>query len=154
MPGEKKWIFIAYGDTGISDTDKDDNDQRGHGTCVLSKVAGATFGVAKNADVVIVKIPMDFLKEPVSYILDAWSETADDIIKRQVKNAVINMSSGLCIPNISRLLLTITFLGWPVGTVEPEFDDQLKKMIVDLINYGVIIVLSSGNTGVFILSIV
>lgn len=96
MPGLKKWIFVEYGDQSKSNTLQMDVSETGHGTCALSKAAGANFGVAKNANVVIVRIPWDHSKEPVSYFLDALSETADDIVKRQVKNAVINMSFGMC----------------------------------------------------------
>lgn len=94
MPGIKRWVFVANANPNRHNTLETDVDIHGHGTCVLSKVAGPTFGVAKNANVVIVKIPWNYVDDPSSYYLDALSGVAEDVVKYQVKNAILNLSFG------------------------------------------------------------
>lgn len=93
MPGMKRWIFVPNVDPALSNTFKTDV-QYGHGTCVLSKAAGVHFGVAKNADVVIVKLPAMAVVPRISYHLDAINRVAEDLVKNQVKKAVLNLSFG------------------------------------------------------------
>jgi len=50
MPGDIRWLFA-------SDFDTEQNDRRNHGSCVLSKAVSPRFGTAKDANVVIVKMP-------------------------------------------------------------------------------------------------
>lgn len=102
MPGEKSWIYSGAIGAKHHDTDKDD--KFGHGTCVLSKLAGPKYGVAKNVNIVVVKMqaerPKDGNGKAIFAIygatyLDAIRSVIDDIKsnKRQGK-AVINMSFG------------------------------------------------------------
>ena len=50
MQGSLRWLFPPNEPQNHVDED-------GHGTCVASKVTGPTFGVAKRANLVIVKLP-------------------------------------------------------------------------------------------------
>ena len=85
MPGEKRWIFV-------NQTDDLELDPTGHGTCVLSKAAGSYFGVARNANIVLVKIPEPTLR---SDVWAAMAEVSNDISHRRLQGkAVINFSSG------------------------------------------------------------
>jgi len=49
MQGSIRWLYLP-GDPHIQGADND------HGTCVASKVASPTFGVAKRANIVVVKM--------------------------------------------------------------------------------------------------
>ncbi|CRG84196.1 Sexual differentiation process putative subtilase-type proteinase isp6 [Talaromyces islandicus] len=91
MPGSKRWLFPS----GAAATQ---TDELNHGSCVLSKVAGPRYGVAKNADVVIVKVPtgpgiVDALMD--SSVLDMWTRVGKDIQENNLQGkAVINFSGG------------------------------------------------------------
>jgi hypothetical protein len=50
MPGSKRWLFTS------DDTEMNDPRPNGHGSCMVSKVAGPKYGVAKNANIVVVKL--------------------------------------------------------------------------------------------------
>jgi hypothetical protein len=50
MPGRLRWIFVG-------DRDETEADDMDHGSCVLSKAVSPRFGTAKDANVVIVKMP-------------------------------------------------------------------------------------------------
>jgi hypothetical protein len=50
MPGDLRWIFIRDFDTRQAD-------EKNHGSCVLANAVSPRFGTAKNADIVIVKMP-------------------------------------------------------------------------------------------------
>lgn len=64
MPGRKHWMFPT--DPNIPDNwPSTESNQTGHGTCMLSKIAGPRYGVAKKVDVVIVKLPSTKLSEMV-----------------------------------------------------------------------------------------
>lgn len=98
MPGSKRWLFPGFGKT----PDHNQDDKFNHGSCVLSKVAGPTFGVAKNVDVVVVKLQADTtngFKILTSTYMDAMIEVKNDILNRKLQGkAVINCSFGFSIP--------------------------------------------------------
>lgn len=83
------------------------NDPFGHGTCVMSKVAGNLYGTAKGANMVMVKLPA--FKAPASWnytpqeemditfrvssILKALAAVSKDIKDRNLRGkAVLNMA--------------------------------------------------------------
>ena len=83
------------------------NDPLGHGTCVMSKIAGKNYGTAKGANMVMVKLPAykpsrSGPRPPevemaitfrISNILIALAEVAKDIkVKKLQGKAVVNMS--------------------------------------------------------------
>src|SRR5450432_3235165 len=103
MPGEKRFIIIST-IPGL----KDEEDPWGHGSCVTSKVAGPKFGVAKKANIVMVKMPL-FLK--VGNLLDCLTKISDDVFVHELGGkAVINLSAGCKYINFSigELVLTLT----------------------------------------------
>lgn len=66
-----------------------------HGTSVASHAVGKTYGVAKKAQVIDVKVFDDKSSTTDSIILDGFNWAVDDIIaKNRVKVSVINMSLG------------------------------------------------------------
>lgn len=92
MGGEKRWLFPQQleipGPIVQEYTDPD-----GHGSCVLSKAAGARYGVAKRANTVVVKLPLDALGEESTSVLTLTNAfnmvTLDVILHKTFKNVVI-----------------------------------------------------------------
>ena len=102
MPGSKSWLFPGF--EGVVPIDSDQDDKWGHGACVLSKISGPTYGVAKNVDIVIVKLQAKNKKGryklPASNLAKALIEVKHDIEKKNLQNrAVINMSFGSKFPS-------------------------------------------------------
>ncbi|RGP77706.1 subtilisin [Fusarium longipes] len=72
----------------------DNSDTDGHGTHVAGVIAGKTYGVAKKANVLSLKV-FKGEESDTSIILDAFNWAVNDIIKRdRTWRAVINMSLG------------------------------------------------------------
>lgn len=73
---------------------------RPHGTMVAGVLASKTYGVAKNAEIIDVRISHNKQSLTHSSILNGLNWAVDDIIKRgRVRTAVINVSQGTCINN-------------------------------------------------------
>lgn len=83
----------VWGTNFIPDTPNADED--GHGTHVAGTIAGKTFGVAKKATVVAVKVLDRTGSGYMSYLLQGLNWAVADAKKRGIaKKAVINMSLG------------------------------------------------------------
>lgn len=67
-----RWLYLP-------DEPETQGDELGHGTCVTSKVAGLTLGVAMSANLVAVKIPLIDGMIHVSRFIAAWGVVARDI---------------------------------------------------------------------------
>jgi Subtilase family len=101
MAGQTSWLTSsAQPLPGEGPIDKDPDDKTGHGSCVLSLVAGPTYGVAKNVDVVLVKLP--YRQTAHGVVTNTWDLTnAIMEIKEDIKQhnlagqAVINISQGV-----------------------------------------------------------
>jgi hypothetical protein len=95
MPGDVEWIYVPG-----ATRDEDDSDDHGHGTCVLAWAVSPKYGVAKNADSVIVKLPVHYdeqrrLGTTVTAILTALIFTLGDVrTKGLQRRAVVNFSWG------------------------------------------------------------
>lgn len=94
MTNTPRWLYIF---PGLKGKDPTETDPSGHGTCVLSKAAGATYGVAKSASVVIVKCPGDSVvacgeKLANVAIFEGFNIIADDIAARNSGRAILNLS--------------------------------------------------------------
>ncbi|KAK6353657.1 Basic amino-acid permease [Orbilia brochopaga] len=88
-----------HGFTAVEDAD--DADHQGHGTHVAGIIAGKTWGVAKKARVISVKV-LDDRTSNTAVALDGFNWAVQDIIEKKRQNiAVINMSLG---SNFSRAL--------------------------------------------------
>ena len=68
----------------------------GHGTHVAGTVAGSTYGVAKSANIVAVKV-FAGSSSATSIIIDGFNWAVNDIISKGRQNkAAISMSLGMC----------------------------------------------------------
>jgi len=76
-----------------------DEDLNGHGTHVASTIAGSTYGLAKNATVIAVKIMKDSGIGTVFDITDGLAWVAQSHHNRTTKKSVANMSLGSPIRN-------------------------------------------------------
>ena len=86
MPGSLRWLYLP-GEPEIR------GDESGHGTCVTSKVASPTFGVAKSANIVVVKITsINGMVHGTAYF-GAFGVVARDIVSENLQGkAVINLA--------------------------------------------------------------
>ncbi len=86
MQGSIRWLYLP-GEPRVK------RDDFGHGSCVASKVTGPTFGVAKSANIVVVRLyPIDGAVT-VSRVLATWGVIARDILRRNMqRRAVISTS--------------------------------------------------------------
>ena len=143
MQGRIRWLYLP-------DEPQIQGDGVGHGTCVASKVAGTTFGVAKNANIVVVKIsPVDGVLS-ASRVIAAWGVIAKDVASNnmQRKAVVCNTMGG---EESSWLSLEN-----PKLTFETVYPDRLTdndrtayiSSVGDIIDLDVVLVTASGNINV------
>ncbi|GJD02248.1 alkaline proteinase [Colletotrichum higginsianum] len=85
MTGTKEFLYVA-------DVKREEKDSRNHGTCVASKATGPAYGTAKDANLVMVKLPDRKMK---SAVLTALVDISNDVYQKGIEGkAVINMSIG------------------------------------------------------------
>jgi len=83
MQGNLRWLFP-------SNIPRNHVDEDGHGTCVASKVAGSTFGVAKRANLVIVKLPGS---ATLSHWIAGYAAVARDIALENLEGRAVVCST-------------------------------------------------------------
>ena len=129
MLGKKRWLDIDEEywkkDAVIPNTETDEQD---HGSCVLSKAAGITYGVAKKVDVVIAKVGV----KQTDTALAGWyiyllGKVRRDILRRNLQGkAVVNLSGGLPLTDVSVII-------------------AMKVAVHSLLQDDVVVVVTSGN---------
>ena len=83
-----RWLFLP-GEPQI------ESDENGHGTCVISKVTGRIFGVAKNVNIVAVKLAPLNGRLVGSRVIAAWAVVARDIASTNMQGrAVVGLQMG------------------------------------------------------------
>jgi len=89
MYGNIRWLYLQ-------DEPHIEGDENGHGTCVTSKIVGPTFGVAKSANVVVVKLAPIAGQVHVSRVIAAWGAVAGDVASENLRGraVVINAMGG------------------------------------------------------------
>lgn len=153
MAGHVEWMQMPF-------TQNTEDDFNGHGSCVLSLIAGPTFGTAKRANVVIVKIVetaaltilardllttfsaiffdiSDYNQNGKAVINVSWGSVQDSAWTEEIGHVVNNMVSDLDVP-------VIVAAGNEGNDQEP---DKLPATFGPL-EQGVFVVGSTNNAGV------
>ena len=86
MRGGIRWLYIP-GEPRIQ------GDEDGHGTCVASKVIGPTYGVAKGANIVVVKVPAINGRFHVSRVFHSWAVAAADIASNDLQGRAVFLTT-------------------------------------------------------------
>ncbi|KAL8829647.1 MAG: hypothetical protein Q9191_001898 [Dirinaria sp. TL-2023a] len=151
QPGNKRWIHAGdpNDDRYVVSGTEDDQAVDGHGTCVYSMAVGPKYGIAKEADVVIVK-HAKLKKQPKddggkngdgsdsssddeedtleSATLDGMAKILEDIKEKKLqKKAVVNLSWGVS------------------AQLEEASKTKLHDIIKELLENDVVVVTASGN---------
>lgn len=112
-------------------------DPNGHGTCMADKVAGYNYGVAKNANLIFLRLPDtdnddDDVEIFISGMLLVFQMMADDIVARK--------SQGYT-------KLPVVSISWGVGVedVSEEFQTLLLRAISNLMSRGTVLIMASGR---------
>jgi hypothetical protein len=82
MQGNLRWLFPSNIPQNHVDDDPD-----GHGTCAASKVIGPTFGVAKRANLVMVKLPGS--STTLSQWIAGFAAAARDIAEEHLEGRAV-----------------------------------------------------------------
>ncbi|KAI0153262.1 peptidase S8/S53 domain-containing protein [Xylariaceae sp. FL1272] len=134
-----EWIFPFPQYAGVP------GESSGHGTVMLSKVAGQRVGVARNVKAIIVKvpsgleIPQDIATPTAEYWVAAVERVRDDFAQRrarpdydETRTAVVSMS--ICITEAK-------------NKITDDHKDRLKAALRDLIDFGALPIAGTGNDG-------
>jgi subtilisin family serine protease len=100
-----------------------DKDEDGHGTQVASIAAGSTYGVARKANIISVRVLDANGDGTKSDIINAMSFVLNEHNKSNNKNTIINMS------------------------INGDFSRSMNNVIEDLTNAGIHVVVAAGNDG-------
>ena len=123
-------------------------DEAGHGSCVVSRIAGATYGIAKQSNIVIVKVAIVNNELPSSEVLNGLIMIYDDIIAKGLKGkAVVNLSLGG--KSVANYLLDNKLI---YQTLDDEFrniiTNQLGQIIRKFVSSDIVVVTASGSARV------
>ncbi|WQF76362.1 Putative peptidase S8/S53 domain, peptidase S8, subtilisin, Ser-active [Colletotrichum destructivum] len=123
MTGSKRFMYLPEAEETMTDGHKS-----GHGSCVSSKATGSLFGTAKNADIVMLKVPKEL--PWTSATLAALVDISDDVERKGIKGkAVVNISLGQRFPMKEE------------STVE-----AYKHLLIILMRKDIVVVTASGNS--------
>ena len=109
-------------------------DSSGHGTCMADKVAGYNYGVAKNANLVLLRIPIDDDDDVFnSGMLLVFEMIITDIDARR--------QAGYS-------KLPVVSISWMTRDLSEDFKEILLRAISNLLSRGTVLVILSGNDAV------
>ncbi|CAO1602019.1 hypothetical protein XANCAGTX0491_005655 [Xanthoria calcicola] len=128
-----RWLFGQVGGTAVN-TEQVDRSPRGHGTCMLDKVAGNKYGVAKRVSPVVVRA----VQQSSQAYLDTIRQISADYLPVYNHDptharAIINLSWG--------------FTNTPeaLGSHPDLWISELRRLLKELISMGATIVVPAGN---------
>ena len=105
MSGSKRWLKIdeQYWQKHAVNIPSTETDEQNHGSCVVSKVAGKTYGVAKNVDIVVAKVGVRQTDTALAgWYIHLLKKAREDVLKQNLKGkAVVNLSGGLPLTDTS-----------------------------------------------------
>ena len=138
MPGTKRWLKIdeEYWQKHAV-LPSTETDEQAHGSCVVSKVSGKTYGVAKKVNIVIAKVGVKQTDTALArWYIYLLQKVREDILKENLKGkAVVNLSGGLPLTDTSVIA-------------------AMRTAVKSLLEDDVVVVTTSGNDKVsrFLLS--
>lgn len=95
MGASRRWLFTQSAHLKKDPINFLKNDPINHGGCVASKAAGSLYGVAKNANVVIVKLDWDLQVEGSDIdLLTGLNLIVEDMRTFSRRKDVVNLSIG------------------------------------------------------------
>ena len=130
VAGRVRWLFGQGG--GIVNTDQIDVSPLGHGSCVLDKVGGYRYGVAKNVNPVVVRA--------VHFHADSYIDTVRQIDADYRRIYDQDPENARAIVNLS--------WGWPESRLTGIRDvwvNELRRLLKGLISRGATVVIPTGN---------
>jgi hypothetical protein len=89
MQGSIRWLYPPG-------KPKIEGDNTGHGTCIASKVASPTLGVAKSANIVVVRVDSVNDRLASSSFIAAWGVVARDITLNGLQGKAVVSSTTSC----------------------------------------------------------
>jgi hypothetical protein len=140
MPGQKRIEFIRP----VPCIDNE-YDPTGRGSCVASKVAGPKFGVAKDANIVMIKVPdMTWFSDMLWALAGIYGEASQ---RKLAGKAVVNLSLDCKYinPSIGESGLTSTPVNMLWFHGNPSLHDSFRIALNKLIESDVVIIAASGN---------
>jgi hypothetical protein len=119
-----RWIFGGVEPDNI----QSDGNPGGHGTCMMDKVLGDRYGIAKRLTSPIV-VKLEGIKDRADF-LDCVSKTVDDFIFNRTpgEKAVVNMS-----------------VFFPDVVVSSGWIDRLRFLLQNMVTVGMFVVVPAGN---------
>ena len=133
MKGGYRWLKPPEGTWPSSDPWAP-IDPTGHGTCVGDKVAGYDYGVAKNANIVLLRIPADEDDDIFnSGMLLVFEMMVTDIKARKAEGYA---------------KLPVVSISWGTTGLSEEFTEILFQAISNLMDQGTVLCILSGNDAV------
>lgn len=129
MIGEYRWLEPPEG-TWPGSEPWAPIDPSGHGTCVADKVAGYNYGVAKNANLVFLRVPDDDEEVFTSGMLLVFRMMVADIQKRKEDGYT---------------KLPVVSISWGTTGLSEEFTEILFQAISNLMDQGTVLCILSGN---------
>ncbi len=139
-PTEEEWNLLTI--PGFDQPYKSETDPSNHGSCVISKVAGYDWGVAKRANIVVVKVIAGSTEATKDALLQtslfkSMSLIQEDIMARAAAGMPVN---GKAVVNFS--------FGWPLDPTNPSnlfWIQKWEQAMQTLLALDVVIVAAAGN---------
>jgi len=122
----------------------------GHGTCVTSKVASSTFGVAKSANIVVVKVSPISGTIQASHYTAAWGVVARDITSRGMQGKAVVITTLSCEQARALNIGNLELIFNPVNPSDLTEDDKATYIagMREVIELDAVLVAASANRSV------
>lgn len=137
--GEVRWLWPPEKYLRTNGLSKTEDDQKGHGTCVVSKIAGRDYGIAKKVQIVVCKLYYNSKGQPrESSVLNCLQYILEDLDDKELQGkAVLNFAYGGEFQKES-----------PTNSQETPTINKRKRIrsaMQNFIDEDIVVVLSSGN---------
>lgn len=134
-PGKDLWQILPRKD--FSDWYPSKTDSVDHGACMISKAVGPEYGVAKKANIVVVKLIFEGGKLVPASLMSAIASVKQDIDDKAEQG---NPITGKVVVNFS------LGIPWdPKNEDEKNWIEQLRQGLSTLLQLDAVVVISAGN---------